>query len=58
MYSWEIEKLIAQNNGIITREQFYSIINKVDNPQVKDVKTENVFVIKTTDGYTLYTKVK
>ena len=58
MYSWEIEKLIAQNNGIITREQFYSIINKVDNPQVKDVKTENVFIIKTTDGYTLYTKVK
>ena len=58
MYSWEIEKLIAQNNGIITKEQFYSIINKVDNPQVKDVKTENVFVIKTTDGYTLYTKVK
>ena len=58
MYSWEIEKLIVQNNGIITREQFYSIINKVDNPQVKDVKTENVFVIKTTDGYTLYTKVK
>ena len=58
MYSWEIEKLIAQNNGIITKEQFYSIINKVDNPQVKDVKTENVFIIKTTDGYTLYTKVK
>ena len=58
MYSWEIEKLIAQNNGIITREQFYSIVNKVDNPQVKDVKSENVFTIETEDGYTIHTKVK
>lgn len=58
MYSWEIEKLIAQNNGIITREQFYSIVNKVDNPQVKDVKCENMFTIKTEDGYTIHTKVK
>ena len=58
MYSWEIEKLVTQNNGIITREQFYSIVNKVDNPQGKDVKCENMFTIKTEDGYTIHTKVK
>lgn len=58
MYSWEIEKLIAQNNGIVTREQFYSIVNKVDNPQVKDVKCENMFTIETEDGYKIYTKIK
>lgn len=58
MYSWEIEKLVSQNNGIITKEQFCSIVNKVDNPQIKDVKCENVFIIKTEDGYTIHTKVK
>ena len=38
MYTWEIEKLLAEHNRIVTRDEFYKIINQVDNPQIKDVK--------------------
>ena len=38
MYTWEIEKFLAQHNRIITRDEFCKIINQVDNPQVKDME--------------------
>lgn len=53
MYTWEIEKFLAQHNRIVTRDEFCKIINQVDNPQVTDVLpkgTYSGFVIKTTDG--------
>ncbi|MCR4803677.1 MAG: hypothetical protein K5895_11875 [Lachnospiraceae bacterium] len=51
MFSWEIDKLISDNHRIITREQFYSIVNKIDNPQIKDVLPLKAFKIVTEDGY-------
>lgn len=53
MYTWEIEKFLAQHNRIITRDEFYKIVNKVDNPQIIDVEYQgdcSCFVIKTSDG--------
>ena len=38
MYTWEIEKFLAEHNRIVTRDEFYKIINQVDNPQIKDVE--------------------
>lgn len=58
MYSWEIEKLLAEKNNIITRDDFYKIINKVDNPQIKDVKTEPMFKIETSDRYEFHVRVE
>lgn len=53
MFSWEIENLINKNNKVITREQLLKIINKVDNPQIKDVKPTTAFEIVTEDGYVM-----
>jgi hypothetical protein len=54
MYTWEIEKFLAEKNRIVTREEFLKIINQVDNPQITDVspkgKKYGEFVIKTADG--------
>lgn len=60
MYSWEIENLIAKNNGIVTRDEFYKIINLVDNPQITDVvfKDYSEYVIKTNDGKDIYVIVE
>ena len=38
MYTWEIEKFLTEHNRIVTRDEFYKIVNQVDNPQIKDVK--------------------
>ena len=54
MYTWEIEKLLAEHNRIVTRDEFYKIINQVDNPQIKDVKHVgecSQYVIKTDEKY-------
>lgn len=53
MYTWEIEKFLADRNRIVTREEFLKIVNQVDNPQITDVSQKGTyggFVIKTTDG--------
>lgn len=53
MYTWEIEKFLAEHNRIVTRDEFYKVVSKVDNPQVKDVvyKGEySLYTIKTEDG--------
>ena len=50
MYTWEIEKFLTEHNRIVTRDEFYKIINQVDNPQIKDVKhvgEYGQYVIKT-----------
>lgn len=33
MYTWEIEKFLAERNRTVTREEFYKIVNQMDNPQ-------------------------
>ena len=61
MYTWEIEKFLAQHNRIITRDEFCKIINKVDNPQVKDVEHVgecSCYLIKTNDGKDMEVIVK
>ena len=50
MYTWEIEKFLVEHGRVITRDEFYKIINQVDNPQIKDVKHVgecSQYVIKT-----------
>lgn len=61
MYTWEIEKFLAQHNRIITRNEFCKIINQVDNPQVKDVEHVgecSYYLIKTNDGKDMEVIVK
>ena len=53
MYTWEIEKFLAERNRIVTREEFYKVVNQVDNPQVIDVKynkNSNTYNLKTSDN--------
>ena len=53
MYTWEIEKFLAERNRIVTREEFYKVVNQVDNPQVIDVKynkDNNTYNLKTSDN--------
>lgn len=53
MYTWEIEKFLAERNRIVTREEFYKVVNQVDNPQVIDVKynkDSNTYNLKTSDN--------
>jgi hypothetical protein len=52
MYSWEIENFIKERNNVLTTDEFVKVVNKVDNPQIEDVKKlDNVFEISTKDGY-------
>lgn len=59
MYSWELDNFVKERNNVVTRTEFFKLVNRVDNPQVKDVKpaTSNEylgsFTIFTEDGYTL-----
>lgn len=50
MYTWEIENLLARKGRIVTREEFYKIVNQVDNPQITDVQYD-----KSTDTYRILT---
>ena len=50
MYTWEIENFLRNNNRIVTREEFYKIVNQVDNPQITDVQYD-----KSTDTYRILT---
>ena len=53
MYTWEIEKFLAERN----RKEFYKIVNQVDNPQITDVKynkDSNTYNLKTSDNGDMY----
>ena len=53
MYTWEIEKFLAEKNRIVTREEFYKIVSQVNNPQITDVKYDknrNVYELMTSDN--------
>ena len=61
MYTWEIEKFLASKNRIVTRDEFYKIVNQVDNPQITDVEHVGecgCYVIKTKDGNDMEVIVK
>ena len=61
MYTWEIEKFLASRNRIVARDEFYQVVNQVDNPQVKDVKHIgecSQYVIKANDGKDMEVIVK
>lgn len=50
MFTWEIKNYINQKRGVVSREEFHHLINKVDNPQIIDVKHEgSLFSIKASD---------
>ena len=52
MYSWEIENFIRERNHKLNTSEFVKVVNKIDNPQIKDVYKENdKFTITTTDNY-------
>ena len=38
MYTWEIRNFVRERNYLLTREEFVKAVNKVDNPQILDVK--------------------
>lgn len=53
MYTWEIENLLARKGRIVTREEFYKVVNQVDNPQIIDVRydaNDNTYRILTSDN--------
>ena len=61
MYTWEIEKFLVEHNRTITIEEFYKIINKVANPQIKDVTYDSTYSrynIETDDGKVMEVFVK
>ena len=52
MYTWEIEKFLAERNRIVTRDEFYKVVNELDNPQIENVEYQGRcrhYVIKKTD---------
>lgn len=53
MYTWEIENFLRNNNRIVTREEFYKVVNQVDNPQIIDVRydaNDDTYRILTSDN--------
>lgn len=53
MYTWEIENLLARKGRIVTREEFYKVVNQVDNPQIIDVRydaNDDTYRILTSDN--------
>lgn len=53
MYTWEIEKFLASRNRIVTRDEFYQVVNQVDNPQITNVrynKEMGSYELTTSDG--------
>lgn len=50
MFTWEIRNFVNQRNGVVDRDEFLHIINKVDNPQLVDVEhVGTLFAIKSSD---------
>lgn len=50
MYTWEIEKAIGENNGVLDSNTYIDICN--NSPQIKSIKYEaftNIFKIWTSD---------
>lgn len=61
MYTWEIEKFLAERNRIVTRDEFYKVVNELDNPQIENVEYQGRcrhYVIKTKDGKDMDVLVK
>lgn len=40
MYTWELENYIKERGRILTREEYYKVVNRVDNPQIKNVTVD------------------
>lgn len=54
MYSYEIKQFLADKNSIITKEDYYSLTDIRENPQIKSIKYntfEDKYELKTDDGY-------
>ena len=54
MYSFEIKQFLADRNNTITKEDYYSLTNVRENPQVKGIKYntfEDKYELETDDGY-------
>ena len=49
MYTWEIRNFVRERNYLLTREEFVKAVNRVDNPQILDVK-------KMDDGFHIITQ--
>lgn len=41
MYTWELKNFVNQRNGKVSREEYIKLVNRVDNPQIRDVKVED-----------------
>ena len=54
MYSWEISKLLLDNNYVISEDDYKKISAINNNPQIIDIKYDafsDLFSISTSDGY-------
>ena len=54
MYSYEIKQFLADRNNVITKEDYYSLTNVHENPQIKSIKYntfEDKYELETDDGY-------
>lgn len=59
MFSWEIENYLNDKNNILNEKEFIQLVDKINNPQIKDVKlSRNVFTVTTEDGYTFLVQIK
>ena len=46
MFSWEIENYLNNKNNILNEKEFIQLVDKINNPQIKDVKlSRNVFIL-------------
>lgn len=45
MYTWELERYIKERGRILTRDEYYKVVNRVDNPQIKDVTADKNGII-------------
>ena len=54
MYSYEIKQFLADKNNIITKEDYYSLTDIRETPQIKSIKYntfEDKYELETDDGY-------
>lgn len=61
MYSWEIDKLLRDNNFTISEEDYKDILSPRECPQIINVKYDTYsdsFAVSTNDGYSWKFEVK
>jgi len=54
MYSWQIDKLLSEKQYVISRQDYKTLTDTVQNPQITSIKYtpyNDNFSLSTTDGF-------